>query len=135
VSEFRGALYNEGKGQKDRIVPFPSSFKEILAMHTGKLKNKGAKYLFESSRCKGYSDRGIRKLLARYAVKAGINRKVSPNRLRHFFLTWLKQKGIDDAFIQPYSGHDSRQSLEVYSKLSIKQAQEKYNDMISEFPV
>ncbi|WP_309495608.1 hypothetical protein [Mechercharimyces sp. CAU 1602] len=25
---------NQGKGKKDRIVPFPTAFKELLAMHT-----------------------------------------------------------------------------------------------------
>ena len=26
---------NQGKGKKDRIVPFPEAFKEVLAMHVG----------------------------------------------------------------------------------------------------
>ena len=30
-----------------------------------------------------------------------------------------EEKGLDDALIQPYSGRDSRQSLEIYSKLSL----------------
>jgi len=34
---------------------------------------------------------------------------------------FIKQ-GIDDALIQPYSGHESHQSLEIYSRLSITQA-------------
>ncbi|MGG4191936.1 hypothetical protein [Paenibacillus sp. cl6col] len=25
---------NKGKGRKDRIVPFPQTFKELLSMHT-----------------------------------------------------------------------------------------------------
>jgi hypothetical protein len=37
---------NQGKGKKDRIVPFPSSFKELLAMHADSLEKKGATYLF-----------------------------------------------------------------------------------------
>ena len=43
--------------------------------------------------------------------------------------------GIDDSLIQPYSGHSTRQSLEVYSKLSINEAQEKYDEVINKFPV
>ena len=39
-----------GKGGKDRVVPFPSMFKEVLAMHITNLTNNGAKYLFESKR-------------------------------------------------------------------------------------
>lgn len=126
---------NEGKGKKDRIVPFPAAFREILAMHAQLMRQKKAVFLFESSRKYCYTDRGIRKILAKYADKAGINRRISPHRLRHFLLTWLKKKGIDDAFIQPYSGHTTRQSLEVYSKLSIKEAQDEYDQVIGEFPV
>ena len=54
---------------------------------------------------------------------AGLNHSISPHQLRHFLLTWLKKQGIDDALIQPYSGHSSRQSLEVYSRLSLNEAQ------------
>lgn len=38
-----------GKGQKDRIVPFPGSFKEVLALHASHLERSGATYLFETS--------------------------------------------------------------------------------------
>ena len=126
---------NDGKGSKDRVVPFPESFKEPLALHAEKIKNDGGQYLFESSWKKPYSDRGIRKILAKYTQLAGIERSISPHTLRHFLLTWLKKRGIDDALIQPYSGHESRQSLEVYSKLSLADAQAKYDDVIDDFPV
>jgi len=49
--------------------------------------------------------------------------------------TWLKKKGIDDALIQPYSGHATRASLEVYSKLSLSDAQESYDENIKDSPV
>ncbi|MCX7337995.1 MAG: site-specific integrase, partial [Alphaproteobacteria bacterium] len=54
---------------------------------------------------------------------------------RHFLFTWLKKQGIEDALIQPFSGHESRQSLEIYSKLSIGEAQESYEKVIAKFPV
>ena len=126
---------NAGKGSKDRIVPFPASFKEVLAMHADKMRQRNAEYLFESSWKRKYTDRGIRKILTKYANEAGIKRNISPHRLRHFLLTWLKKQGIDDSFIQPYSGHSTRQSLEVYSKLSIEEAQKKYDQVIKRFPV
>ena len=44
-------------------------------------------------------------------------------------------EGIDDALIQPYSGHASRQSLELYSRLSIAAAQQEYDRIIPKFPV
>ena len=65
----------------------------------------------------------MRALLARYANAAGLPHNMPPHRLRHFLFTWLKTQGIDDALIQPYSGHASRQSLEIYSRLALTDAQ------------
>ena len=126
---------NQGKGKKDRIVPFPESFKEVLAIHAQSVTKKGGKHLFESSWKKPYTDRGIRKILAIYSKEAGMKHSISPHKFRHFLFTWLKKQGIEDALIQPYSGHESRQSLEIYSKLSIGDAQESYENVIAKFPV
>ena len=126
---------NQGKGKKDRIVPFPESFKEVLAIHAQSVTKKGGKHLFESSWKKPYTDRGIRKILAIYSKAAGMKHSISPHKFRHFLFTWLKKQGIEDALIQPYSGHESRQSLEIYSKLSIGDAQESYKNVIAKFPV
>ena len=130
---------SEGKGNKDRMVPFPDTFREILSMHcklntSNDIKYKRT-YLFESSWKKKYTDRGIRKILAKYSKEAGFERNISPHKLRHFLFTWLKRNGIDDALIQPYSGHESRKSLEIYSKLSITDAQNEYNSVIKNFPI
>ena len=130
---------SEGKGNKDRMVPFPDTFRERLSMHcklntSNDIKYKRT-YLFESSWKKKYTDRGIRKILAKYSKEAGFERNISPHKLRHFLFTWLKRNGIDDALIQPYSGHESRKSLEIYSKLSITDAQNEYNSVIKNFPI
>ncbi len=74
-------------------------------------------------------------MLQRYGELAGLSQPISPHKLRHFLLTWLKKQGVEDALIQPYSGHSSRQSLEIYSKLAIGEAQKEYNAVIGRFPV
>ena len=89
----------QGKGSKDRQVPFPRSFRELLALHMEHMRTRGATYLFESMRRHRYTDRGVRKMLARYARAAGITRSMSPHKWRHFLFTWLKKEGIDDALI------------------------------------
>jgi len=126
---------NHAKGGKDRVVPFPASFKEVLGLHMQALYQKKATYLFESRWKKKYSERGVRRMLERYSQLAGLAQPISPHKLRHFLLTWLKKQGLDDALIQPYSGHSSRQSLEIYSKLAIGDAQKEYNQVIGRFPV
>ena len=126
---------NQGKGSKDRVVPFPMGFREVLALHIGQMQQKGAIFLFESIREKPYTDRGIRKMIKRYADQAGLEQSISPHQFRHFLLTWLKKQGIDDALIQPYSGHATRKSLEVYSQLAIQDAQRKYDEVMGDFPI
>ena len=54
---------NLGKGNKDRVVPFPLGFRETLALHIEHRKQRGGNYLFESSWKRHYSDRGIRRML------------------------------------------------------------------------
>lgn len=124
-----------GKGNKDRVVPFPTSFRETLAVHIDKMTQQGAVFLFESNRQAPYSERGIRKIFARYSQNAQLETPISPHKLRHFLLLWLKKQGIDDALIQPYSGHVSRKSLEVYSKLALQEAQKSYNQFMQDFPL
>lgn len=124
-----------GKGKKDRIVPFPKSFRETLVMYITTTSENKTSYLFESSWKKPYSDRGIRRILEKYSNLAGMQQNISPHKLRHFLFTWLKKRGIDDALIQPYSGHETRKSLEIYSKLSLSEAQKIYEENIKNFPV
>jgi integrase/recombinase XerD len=126
---------NGGKGDKDRIVPFPFAFRELLGQHMQHMQKNISIYLFESSRRHKYSERGVRKKLASYAKSAGITRSVSPHKWRHFLFTWLKKRGIDDALIQPYSGHESRRSLEIYSRLSLSSAQDIYEQTMRQFPI
>ncbi|HUH71547.1 MAG TPA: hypothetical protein VLZ05_23290 [Mycobacterium sp.] len=38
------------------------------------------------------------------------------------------------ALIQPYSGHASRTSLEIYSRIAITDAQHSYDSVIDHFP-
>lgn len=52
--------------------------------------------------------------------------------MRYFLLTWLKKQWIDDALIQPYSGQESRKSLEIYSRMSIGEAQEEFSKVIDQ---
>jgi site-specific recombinase XerD len=52
-------------------------FRELLALHMQRMREKQATYLFESVRKRKYTDRGVRKMLERYAKTAGITRSMS----------------------------------------------------------
>jgi integrase len=69
----------------------------------------------------------------RYTRAAGIPASISPHTLRRFLFTWLKTQGIDGALIQLYSGHATRQALEIYSRLTLADAQKRSYDAIGDF--
>jgi len=123
------------EGKRDRIVPFPNAFREVLGIYMENVKKENTTYLFESSWKKHYSDRGIRKILQKYTDDAGIKCSISPNKLRHFLFTWMKKKGVEDALMQAYSGLEKPKSLEIYSKLAIEDCQKVYEDKIKDFPI
>jgi hypothetical protein len=50
-------------------------------------------------------------------------------------VAWLKTQAIDDALIQPYSGHATRRSLEIYSCIALSDAQQAHDDAIRRYPV
>jgi hypothetical protein len=52
-----------------------------------------------------------------------------------FSLYLAAAQGIDDAPIRPMEAYESRQSLEISSRLSLAKAQPAYSQMIGRFPV
>jgi integrase len=82
-----------------------------------------------------YFTRGVRVILGRYAEKSGLAHNMPLHRLRHFLFAWLKVQGVDDALIQPYSGHESRTSLEIDSRMALSNAQQPYDGVIDRFRV
>src|SRR5699024_12735237 len=53
---------NKGKGDKDRIVSFQQSFRELLAMHMETMRKENVRYLFEYNWKKIYTYLGGRKI-------------------------------------------------------------------------
>ena len=80
---------NQGKGNKDRYVLFPSGFKGELAQYMERQRTQGAAYLFESNRHLPYTTRRIRQIIKQHATSAGIEKRVYPHLLRHQFITYL----------------------------------------------
>ena len=126
---------HEGKGGKDRYVPFPLSFQGEFAQFYLTQKELKCTYLFESNREKKFSTRWIRAIIKSYAKEAGINKRVYPHLFRHQLLTHLTQTGIVDAKIQLLSGHSNRESLSIYQDLSLKDIEKEYQEAMKNYPV
>jgi integrase/recombinase XerD len=114
----------QGKGQKDRYVLFPTSFRGEFAQYMERQRALGARYVFESNRHRPYSTRRIRQLIKQYALAAGITKRVYPHLCRHQLITYLTRYGIISPKLQLLSGHAREQSLAVYCELALSDVAE-----------
>ena len=122
-----------GKGDKDRYILYPESFRLILRAHLA--ANPENRFLFESRQRTKFSTRRIEYIVSEYAEAAGIEQRVHPHLLRHQMLTWLTAQGLTDAQIQLISGHASKKSLEVYQHLSLSQTSPAYQEAVKKLEV
>jgi integrase/recombinase XerD len=124
----------QGKGRKDRYVPFPGSFRGELAQYIMAQKARRARYLFETHRRDKFTTRWIREIVSRYGKNAGIEKRIYPHLFRHHLLTHLARKGIIDSKMQVISGHSDRESLAIYQDLSLIDIANEYQDAMKDFP-
>src|SRR6267142_6925506 len=74
-------------------------------------------------------------IVKRYAVAAGITKRVYPHLFRHQLLTYLTQHGIISPKLQLLSGHTAEQSLAMYRELTLGDVVDEYEAAMRTFPV
>lgn len=120
-----------GKGSKERIVlmgePAAKALRSYLEQGRPELLgNKRNKALFLNRYGERLTQRGVQKILAELACRAGIDKKVHPHRLRHTFATHLLDGGADLRVVQELLGHASLTSTQVYTHVSQSRARQVY---------
>ncbi|WP_282032111.1 site-specific tyrosine recombinase/integron integrase [Winogradskyella eximia] len=107
---------NNAKGNKDRISILSPSILKDLQQYYKEYRPK--KYLFEGQKGGKYSATSVLKVVTSTAVKAKINKKVTPHMLRHSFATHLLENGTDIRHIQLLLGHSSTKTTEIYTHVA-----------------
>jgi integrase/recombinase XerC len=118
-----------GKGKKERIVPVGS--KAIDAAKTYMIerillrgKDRG---LFLNRRGNRLTDRGVRRVVVKYAGSSAISGHIGPHTLRHSFASHLLQDGADLRVIQELLGHSSLSTTQKYTHLDITHLMDIYD--------
>lgn len=97
-----------GKGNRSRDAILSIRTLKLLRDYYVNANPKPVTYLFESTvPDKPYSQTSLRKVVRRAALKAGINKKVTPHTLRHSFATHMLEQGENLKTIQYLMGHTS----------------------------
>lgn len=114
-----------GKGSKERIVPIGREALERIHgyVKTGRrqqLKDLSSSYLFVARAGKPMTRQGFWKLLKRYALKAGIQQRVTPHSMRHSFASHLLEGGADLRAVQVMLGHADIATTQIYTHVAQK---------------
>lgn len=109
-------------GKSRRVVFFSERTREFFKRY---IKAKKEKYkekynpdiLFVNGSATRLSDRSLRRIIDRYAVKAGIEREISPYSFRHIFAVHMLSHGMDILYLKELMGHVTLESTKVYQEL------------------
>ena len=116
-----------GKGGKQRIVPTGGQAVACLRKYIKDLKKTGADTALFINNNKGrLTTRAIEMMIKKYAIKAGIDKKVTPHTLRHSFATHLLDRGADLRSVQELLGHANLSTTQIYTHLSINKLKREY---------
>ena len=108
----------EEKGQLKRIQQEIDPNLEMTEICDRTLRAEGPAILFENPKGGNYSPNSVGKIVTNAAIKAGINKRVSPHTLRHSFATHLLENGTDLRYIQLLLGHNSTKTTEIYTHVA-----------------
>ena len=120
-----------GKGAKERMVLMGKPAAEALNAYLGQgraelLGEKKSGALFVNRYGKRLSERGVQRILEKYANLAGIEKRIHPHLLRHTFATHLLDGGADLRVVQELLGHANLSSTQIYTHVSQSQARKVY---------
>jgi integrase/recombinase XerD len=115
-----GYLMTFGKGRKERLVPvgeaaLASARAYVEGARAESLRGRALDTLFITHHGRAMTRQGFWKLLGRYAVAAGIDKRISPHKLRHSFATHLVERGADLRAVQAMLGHADIGTTQIYT--------------------
>jgi site-specific recombinase XerD len=116
-----------GKGQKDRPIFISPEAAKWVEHYLQKredtarplfVRYSGSKQVDLSGNFQRLTARSVQRLVARYALLAGITKHVSPHTLRHSFATDLLMNGADLRSVQAMLGHSNIATTQIYTHVT-----------------
>jgi integrase/recombinase XerD len=130
-----GYILVMGKGGKERIVPVGKSAYDCLRQYVDRsrrplLGGGISDILFLNRAGKGLTRQGFWKIIRKYALQAGLQKKIHPHTFRHSFASHLLEGGADLRSVQVMLGHADISTTQIYTHITrerLKSIHRKYH--------
>lgn len=120
-----------GKGGKVRVVFLSPNAKDALQKYFKERKDfSEALFVTVSKNTKNIDDnkgldrRSVERIVKKYAILAGITKKVTPHVIRHCFATDLLSNGADIRAVQQLLGHADISTTQIYTHVTDRHLRE-----------
>ena len=125
----QGCLRVTGKGNKERLTPMGEVALDWLERYLQGarqeiLAGRHSDYVFVTRRGKSMTRQAFWHNIKRYAIKAGIDKSLSPHTLRHAFATHLINHGADLRVVQMLLGHSDLSTTQIYTHVAQERLQQ-----------
>ena len=116
-----------GKGQKDRPIFISAEAANWISNYLDRredtsrplfMRYSGTKKVDLSGNFHRLTVRSVQRLVAHYALMAGITKHVSPHTMRHSFATDLLMNGADLRSVQAMLGHSNIATTQIYTHVT-----------------
>ena len=119
-----------GKGNKERIVPIPSTTNELMEKYYRNVRHLWLKssnsYFYINRFGKNIYPKYVQRLITNSIIKSGIDKKLTPHKLRHSYATHLLEGGADLRAIQELLGHSDISTTEIYTHIESERLKKTY---------
>jgi len=130
-----GFLIAMGKGSKERVVPVGKIAYDCLRRYVDEVRpklmqKKITDVLFLNRFGGKFTRQGLWKIVAGYAKKAGLEKRVYPHTFRHSFASHMLEGGADLRTVQVMLGHSDISTTQIYTHITrerLKEVHHKYH--------
>ena len=121
-----GYIRVTGKGDKQRLVPVSAAARDKIQLYLEERppKYSGAETVFLNNRGTSLTRVMVFTIIRQAALRAGIEKHISPHTFRHSFATHLLEGGAGIRQVQEMLGHESILTTEIYTHLDSRHLRE-----------
>lgn len=119
----RRLTVREGKGKADREIDLERKGVQALKQWLSVRLASAHEFLFVNRYGEPLGERGVKKLVTKYRVAAGITKKAGCHALRHTFGTIKAEQGVSPFQLKEWMGHANLNTTQAYVHMSRKNAQ------------